>query len=81
MDFITEEEKFYVSKGMIESGGSFVKYLGECVRCADAYNLRKIKDTWSAYWDEYLKIGRELYDKEKALFEADERSEPDFGED
>ena len=55
-----EEEKYFVSLGMRERGGSFVKALGETLAHADPINTQKIKDTWPEYWKEYLKWGQEL---------------------
>lgn len=56
-----EEEKYFVSLGMRERGGSFVKAIGEALTHADSSNVQKIKNTWPEYWKEYLKWGQKLY--------------------
>ncbi len=56
----TEEEKYLVSLGMRERGGSFVKALGEALLHAHPSNIQKIKDTWPEYWEEYLKWGQKI---------------------
>ncbi len=56
----TEEEKYFVSLGMREKGGSFLKCIGEALLHADILNITKIKYTWYEYWNEYLKIGQEI---------------------
>ena len=55
-----EEEKYFVSLGMRERGGSFVKCIGEALSHAHPSNVQKIKDTWPEYWAEYLKWGQEI---------------------
>ncbi len=56
----TEEEKYFVSLGMRERGGSFVKALGEALLHAHPSNIQKIKDTWPEYWEEYLEWGQKI---------------------
>ncbi len=56
----TEEEKYFVSLGMRERGGSFVKALGEALLHAHPSNIQKIKETWPEYWEEYLKWGQKI---------------------
>lgn len=48
-----EEQDYKTVENMEKYGGSFVKALAECARRADPINLRKIKDTWSEYWNQY----------------------------
>lgn len=55
-----EEEKYFVSLGMRERGGSFVKAIGEALLHADSINVQKIKDTWPEYWKDFLKWGQEI---------------------
>ena len=50
-----EEEAHHVSISMMETGGSFVKILGNLIAHADIANRQKIKDTWPEYWEEYLR--------------------------
>lgn len=57
---IIEEEKYFVCIGMRRFGGGFVKSLGETLLHADWVNVGKIKETWSEYWEEYLKMGKKL---------------------
>jgi len=45
---------------MTKFGGSFVKALAECARCADPINLHKIKTTWIEYWLIAESQGREI---------------------
>ncbi len=59
-----EEERYFVSLGMRERGGSFVKSIGEALSHADPINVQKIKNTWPEYWKEFLKYGQEIYKKE-----------------
>jgi hypothetical protein len=54
-----EEEKYFVSAGMIRFGGSFVSNLGEALSRADTENTRRIKKAFPEYWDIYLKQGKE----------------------
>ncbi len=56
----TEEEKYFVSLGMRERGGSFVKALGEALLHAHPSNIQKIKDTWPEYWEEYIEWGQKI---------------------
>lgn len=58
---IIEEEKYYVSLGMKERGGSFVKSLGEALIHADPINTTKIKESWPDYWNQYLVIGKKIH--------------------
>jgi len=50
------EEDYKVVEAMEKYGGSFVKALAECARRADVHNLRKIKETWSDYWQQYKEM-------------------------
>lgn len=49
---MTEEEIKIVEK-MALYGGSFVKALAECFFRVDPNNFKKLKNTFSEYWDEY----------------------------
>lgn len=55
---IDHDELHAVASAMIKYGGSFVRCLGEALFRADAINTAKIHNTWSAYWELYLKFGR-----------------------
>lgn len=55
-----EEEKYFVIKSMIAYGGSFVKSLGGALSHADHINTKKIKETFSEYWEEYLGKGKQM---------------------
>lgn len=59
-----DEEKYFVSLGMRMYGGSFVKSLGQALNSADHINLKKIKDNWSQYWEQYLKMRKTLHEKQ-----------------
>lgn len=50
------EEEFKVVENMEKYGGSFVKALAECFHRADHFNFKKLKDTFSNYWEEYENI-------------------------
>ncbi len=54
-EIITVGERLRVSENMIKFGGSFVKALGKALSHADLHNQRKIKETFSAYWNQYEK--------------------------
>jgi len=56
-----EEEKYFVSLGMRERGGSFVKSIGEALLHADVNNVQKIKNTWPEYWKEFLEYGQKIH--------------------
>lgn len=49
---MTEKELKVVEK-MECCGGSFVKALAQCFYHADAINFRKLKNTFSEYWENY----------------------------
>jgi hypothetical protein len=51
---IPEDEKFTVSRNMIEWGGGFVRALGEALSHADFENTNRIKAAFPEYWDKYL---------------------------
>lgn len=59
-----EEEKYFVSLGMRERGGSFVKALGEALLHADYINVSKIKTLWSEYWIEFLEYGQKIHEED-----------------
>lgn len=50
---------------MIEYGGSFVRKLGAAALVADDQNLRRIKNTWPEYWDQYTRMAKQLSEVEK----------------
>ncbi len=47
------EEDYKIVDAMQKYGGSFVRRLGTLARYADPENLKKIKETWPAYWEAY----------------------------
>ena len=51
------DESKIVSRAMIDSGGSFVKALGEALTYADHINTLKIKQVFLEYWKDYLELG------------------------
>ena len=55
-----EDEKYFVSLGMRTYGGSFVKCLGEALSHSDWINDEKIKIAFPEYWEQYLKMGKEV---------------------
>jgi pyruvate/2-oxoacid:ferredoxin oxidoreductase beta subunit len=50
------EEDLKIVEAMETYGGSFVKALANAARHADHYNLGKIRQTWSEYWDTYREM-------------------------
>lgn len=50
---------------MMEYGGSFVCKLGAAALVADDQNLRRIKNTWPEYWDQYTRMAKQLSEVEK----------------
>ena len=50
---------------MMEYGGSFVRKLGAAALVADDQNLRRIKNTWPEYWDQYTRMTKQLSEVEK----------------
>jgi hypothetical protein len=50
------EEDSEVVEMMSTYGGSFVKALAECLHRADHINYRKLKETFSEYFEEYEKM-------------------------
>ena len=50
---------------MMEYGGSFVRKLGAAALVADDQNLRRIKNTWPEYWDQYTRMAKQLSEVEK----------------
>lgn len=53
------EEDHKVVEAMEKYGGSFVKALANAARHADVHNLRKIKNAWIDYWEQYKKMSDE----------------------
>lgn len=50
---VTEEEVAVV-EAMEKYGGSFVKALAECFRCADPVNFQRLRATFPDYWSQYV---------------------------
>ena len=50
---------------MMEYGGSFVRKLGAAALVADDQNLRRIKNTWPEYWEQYTRMAKQLSEVEK----------------
>ncbi len=71
MDFIIKEKGFepdeiyYTQLGMIDSGGSFVKALGEALVRADLNNARRIRTAFPEYWDKYQTWGKKIFKEGK----------------
>lgn len=51
-------EPYIVSNNMIKYGGSFVKALGQALKCADHINQRKIKEAFPGYWKQYYEFNK-----------------------
>lgn len=56
---------FDVIRTMMEYGGSFVRKLGAAALVADDQNLRRIKNTWPEYWDQYTRMAKQISEVEK----------------
>jgi hypothetical protein len=52
------DEMFEVLEAMDKYGGSFVKALADCYRCADPSNAKKLEQTFSEYFSEYSKTAK-----------------------
>ena len=52
---IMNDQDYRTVQAMEQFGGSFVKALATACFHADAVNLKKIKDTWPEYWEQYEK--------------------------
>lgn len=50
------EHEYEVLEAMEAYGGSFVVALAQCFRRADPINFKKLKSTFSEYWEEYEKM-------------------------
>ena len=50
------EEDYKIVEAMEKYGGSFVKALANTARHADHFNLGKIRQTWSEYWNTYREM-------------------------
>ena len=50
---------------MMEYGGSFVRKLGAAALVADQQNLNRIKATWPEYWEQYIRMAKQLSEIEK----------------
>jgi len=55
---IMNEQDLRVVEAMERYGGSFVVALAKCARKADSLNLKKLKDTFSMYWEQYTELSR-----------------------
>lgn len=53
------EQDYKTVDAMETYGGSFVKALGACFRRADHNNFRKLKETFSEYWDQYTNMSKQ----------------------
>lgn len=65
--FLTKYRRFEMSdqdlkviEAMEKYGGSFVKALAEAAKRADAFNLEKIKTTFSEYWQQYTEMAKDV---------------------
>lgn len=59
------DRDIYTIDAMEKYGGSFVKALAVLARHADYNNLILIKNTWSAYWQEYEIMGIKMEEDSK----------------
>jgi hypothetical protein len=55
-----EEEDITVVHTMRHYGGSFVQALAEAAMRADPINLRRIKEAFPEYWEEYRQMARTM---------------------
>jgi hypothetical protein len=56
----------YTILAMKKYGGSFVKALADALEVADPQNRLKITQTWPDEYEKYQKLGRQLFEEEKA---------------
>jgi len=59
------DEVYCVCLGMKRFGGSFVESLGIALTHADPINAQKIKNTWPKYWEQYLEMGKKIFENEE----------------
>lgn len=57
---LSTEEQFTVAQNMQRYGGSFVSHLGAALAYADIHNIRRIKNAFPEYWEEYLNWNKEV---------------------
>lgn len=50
------DQDLKVIQTMMRFGGSFVSNLGKAALCADADNLRRIKEAFPEYWKQYTEM-------------------------
>lgn len=55
-----EDHNIAVVEAMEKYGGSFVKALARCFRCADARNFRKLQIAFPEYWAEYERMAKRI---------------------
>lgn len=75
---------YEVTQLMLKRGGSFIKSLAACWRCADESNKKKLEEAFSDYFDEYKKQAEEIQaEKEQELIDngaCPDCLSPDFDE-
>lgn len=52
------EADYNTIQAMLKYGGSFVVALAQAAQQADTNNLRKIKETWPEYWQQYTEMAK-----------------------
>lgn len=65
------EQDYKTVENMERYGGSFVKALAECARHADHTNLKKLKNTFSEYWEKYSENQTNTVHYEKCIGNLD----------
>ncbi len=59
-------QKSDVATAMQQYGGSFIQSLGAALSHADGHNARRIRNTWPAEWDKYLKMSKNKQNAHRA---------------
>ena len=53
------EQDYKTVEAMEQFGGSFVQALSVCFRRADHINFKKLKVTFSEYWEQYERMSKQ----------------------
>jgi len=62
---MTENEKYWMIKGMTTYGGSFVQALARAFQCADFVNFAKLELAFPEYVKKYIDMGYKLAQREE----------------
>ena len=63
---VSEQSRLF-RVGAEKYGGSFVKKLADALRSADPSNTQRIKEAFPEYWTKYVRVGKQMEDKDVHL--------------